>query len=118
RLVVQWTDIQYLFGSPPATFQAVLALNTGSAPGDIVFNYLNLDPSDGHSSGALGAVGIKDSSWPWSDAVPVKAADGRTNPAVVSGGAIRFTTAITPSATLTVSVANVAPTVAGWATSA
>jgi hypothetical protein len=118
QLIVQWTDVQYLFGSPPATFQAVLGLNTSNAPGDIVFNYLALDPSDPHSSGALGAVGIKDSSSTAADAVSVKTADGSTNPAVVTGGAIRLTTNILPSATLTVSVANVPPTITGLATSA
>ena len=118
QLVVQWTDIQYLFGSPPATFQAVLALNTGNAPGDVVFNDLSLDPSDPHSSGALGAVGIKNSSSPSADAVSVKTADGNTNPAVATGQAIRFTTNTRPSATLTVSVANVPPTITSLATSA
>ncbi|HEX4590087.1 MAG TPA: hypothetical protein VH120_09175, partial [Gemmataceae bacterium] len=118
QLVVQWTDIQYLFGSPPATFQAVLCLNTGNAPGDIVFNYLNLDPSDPHSNGALGAVGIKNSSSPFADVVSVKTADGNTGPAVATGEAIRFTTKSLPSATLTVSVANVSPTITGWTTSA
>ena len=118
HLVVQWTDIQHLFGSPPITFQAVLALNTGTTAGDVVFNYLHLDPSDGHSNGALGAVGIKDGNAVGADAVSIKTINGFTNPSVVDGGSIRFTAATLPAASAAITVTNAPPALVGLGLSA
>lgn len=118
RLVVQWTDIQWILGSPPATFQAVLYLNTGADSGDIVFNYIDLNPSNARSSGALATVGIKNNPSVGADVLLIKAFNGFTHPAVISGGSIRFTVAPEPAASADITVSNLAPTVASLAPNA
>jgi hypothetical protein len=64
HLILEWNDVKH-FVSPNVqsprgvTFQVVLTLNTGSDPGDIVFNYANLDTGDQSAEGATATVGIK-----------------------------------------------------------
>jgi Ca2+-binding RTX toxin-like protein len=70
RLIIQWTGVHYPFSNTPLNipktlpsvlFQAILQLNTGSTPGNIIFNYINLNT--GHrptNQGASATVGIKD----------------------------------------------------------
>lgn len=60
RLVVEWNDIYTISGGEsPVTFQAVLELDTGDQPGDIVFNYVDLDTGNGGSDGVWSTVGVK-----------------------------------------------------------
>jgi Ca2+-binding RTX toxin-like protein len=67
RLVVEWNAVEHIdnhsSGSTPqspVTFQAILYLNTGSQPGDILFNYPDIDTGDIHTNGGTATVGIKD----------------------------------------------------------
>lgn len=60
RLVLQWNEIQHFSSSPRGiTFQAILALDTGGAPGDIVINYVTTDTGDQNADGATSTVGVK-----------------------------------------------------------
>lgn len=44
RLILEWSEvINYTFTGSPATFQAILELNTGNRPGSITLNYPGLD---------------------------------------------------------------------------
>ncbi|HYO08592.1 MAG TPA: hypothetical protein VER17_06430 [Tepidisphaeraceae bacterium] len=57
RLVIQ-------YDSPDTTkFQAILQLNTGAAPADIVFNYVDLTPANGTNLAGSSTVGIKDAGY-------------------------------------------------------
>ena len=61
RLIFEWNNVQGAPTSPSAvTFQAILQLNTGAAPGAITFNYPDLDAGNTLSNGGSATVGIKD----------------------------------------------------------
>ena len=64
RLIIQWNVTDPTIPREQreaAVFQAILQLNTGNAPGDIIFNYVALDTgSPASSNGASATVGIKD----------------------------------------------------------
>ena len=64
RLVIEWTAYHGdAWSDPrsPVTFQAILQLNTGLAPGRVTFNYVDLDAGpDNLSDGTSATVGIKD----------------------------------------------------------
>ena len=60
RLIVQWT-VFHDHNLPAVKFHAILQLNTGDRPGDIILNYESLE--SGHATttkGASATVGIKD----------------------------------------------------------
>jgi hypothetical protein len=60
RLILQWNMIQHYPSSPMGiTFQLILQLDTGGVPGDMVFNYVDLDSGDRNTNGATSTVGIK-----------------------------------------------------------
>ena len=62
RLIIEWHNVSdnNSTSTQPATFAAVLQLNTGSSPGDILFNYSNLDVGDpAVNNGADATAGIK-----------------------------------------------------------
>src|SRR5262249_22650175 len=64
HLILEWNDVHHFISagviSPRGvTFQAILTLNTGSDPSDIVVNYPNLDTGDQSAEGATATVGIK-----------------------------------------------------------
>ncbi|MBC8106998.1 MAG: M36 family metallopeptidase, partial [Anaerolineae bacterium] len=68
KLIIEWSavvsrgDQSGGFGSSNATFQAILSLNTGSAPGEIVFNYVDLNVgANRYTDGGSASVGIKSS---------------------------------------------------------
>jgi hypothetical protein len=71
RLVVEWNGVQnyynHYYGSTdqsPVTFQAILSLNTGNDPGDVVFNYVDTGTDNYYQSdGGTAAVGIKDAGY-------------------------------------------------------
>ena len=73
RLIVQWNEATAVNGaSEGVTFQAILKLNTGSNPGDIVFNYKDVFAGNAVSDGGAGAtVGIKAMSPAGSDRLVV-----------------------------------------------
>ncbi|MBA4062952.1 MAG: hypothetical protein C0501_04450 [Isosphaera sp.] len=65
RLVVQWNRVRAFDGAGGVpsvgtqTFQAILQLNTGSANGDVVLNYLSLVTADFNAEGLSATVGVK-----------------------------------------------------------
>ncbi len=60
RLILQWNAIQHYPSSPHGiTFQVILYLDTGGVPGDIVFNYVDLDTGDANANGQTSTVGVK-----------------------------------------------------------
>lgn len=60
RLIIEWNQVWHYSSSPSGiTFQAVLQLNTGNTPGQMLFNYPDLDTGDGNSNGASATVGIR-----------------------------------------------------------
>src|SRR5205085_3798159 len=63
RLIIEWHGVQHFSSSPSTvTFQAILQLNTGSAPGAMTFNYVDLDAGNlAWNNGASATVGIKNS---------------------------------------------------------
>src|SRR5262249_5171172 len=62
RLILQWNEIQHYSSTPRGiTFQLILTLDTGGLPGDIIFNYVDLDTGEPvHSNGRSSTVGLKD----------------------------------------------------------
>jgi hypothetical protein len=63
RLIVEWSDTPHWENNSrlgPATFQAILQLNTGNTPGTITFNYVDLTVGDARFDNAISAtVGLK-----------------------------------------------------------
>jgi hypothetical protein len=55
-LIIEWNHVNDMTTSPiPVTFETIIQLNTGSTPGNITFNFLQLDVGKGISA----SVGIK-----------------------------------------------------------
>jgi hypothetical protein len=99
-LILQWDQILHFLGNTPVTFQAILQLDTGSTPGNILFNYISINTNDKNSNGATATVGIKDAGnqGPNRNLVSYDS----TNPLVGNGEAIQFTWIIpTPQPTIT-----------------
>jgi hypothetical protein len=88
ELIVQWNQVQHFLSNSPVTFQAVLQLNTGSTPGNIVFNYPSIATNDRYSNGGDATVGIKDNGTQGPNRVLVSF--NGTNPLVASNQAILF----------------------------
>ncbi len=61
RLIIEWNKVRHYSGNNHlVTFQAILTLDTGSASGTIVFNYVDITTGDQYSDGQTATVGIKD----------------------------------------------------------
>jgi hypothetical protein len=92
RLILEWHGV-FAYASDrtnPATFQAILQLNTGAQEGDIVCNYPDLDVGDPALDNGGGAtVGIKDQGTRVPDHLLVSYNDS-THPYVRSGQALHF----------------------------
>ncbi len=57
RLIVEWNNVKGATTSPSAvTFQAILELNTGTAPGAIIFNYVDLIAGNFRNNGGSATV--------------------------------------------------------------
>lgn len=56
----EWLTIQFYNAAKGVKFHAMLELNTGNNPGEIVFNYADVKYPDGSSALANATVGIKD----------------------------------------------------------
>src|SRR5205807_4237936 len=56
NLVVEWNQAHDFVTDRPITFEAIIQLNTGATPGNITFNFLQLD----YYKGSSASVGIKD----------------------------------------------------------
>jgi hypothetical protein len=100
RLVIEWNDVHDFNSSNGVTFQAILQLNTGSPPGTMIANYVDIQTgSPGTSNGAGSSVGIKDDGSPPPNRLLVTVDDG-TFPWLGDGKAIRIATDWTaPTAT-------------------
>ena len=97
QLVINWRNVHYYSGSSTSangiTFEAVLQINTGAVPGQMVFNYVDLDDgsgvggANGQNFGASATVGIKNSG-----ATPDSLVSSFNNAASapVQGTAIRY----------------------------
>jgi len=94
RLVIEWSNVNPYSSdadSPsPVTFQAILQLNTGRAPGAIVFNYRDLNTGDPATTNGAGAtVGIKAGGVQGPNRLVVSH-DRPNHPFLASGRAIRI----------------------------
>lgn len=62
RLIIEWNQINHVGATANdngVSFQAILELNTGARPGNIVFNYLDIDANNANwNNGASATVGI------------------------------------------------------------
>ncbi len=92
RLILEWNKVQGYASSPSTvTFQAILQLNTGSTPGEITFNYPDIDSGDYRSNGGSATVGLKDGSSYYGTRRLLVSYNNAASPYVRSGQAIRFT---------------------------
>jgi hypothetical protein len=91
RLILQWTAEHYDSSPSSVRFQAILQLNTADdAPGDITFNYADLDAgSEEFDNGASATIGIGDIALASTNRLLVSQNDG-DNPLVGDHKAIRI----------------------------
>jgi hypothetical protein len=104
RLIIEWHRVFHYSSdrTNPATFQAVLELNSGTTPGDILFNYPDLEVGDPSlDNGGSATVGIKDEGMQGPNRLLVSFNDSM-NPHVHSGQALHFFVPGAPLPTLTV----------------
>lgn len=101
HLVVNWRNVHFINqvagNDDGITFQIVLQLNTGSAPGAITMNYTDLtDSGSVQNNGVNATVGIRDAA-PNGD--PLVAAFNGNNPTLIATGkAVRFFKNVAPTA--------------------
>src|SRR4051812_22736868 len=96
RLVVEWNEVHSTSGGSGVTFQAILQLNTGAAPGVMIANYPDLTSDNtGVSNGGSASVGIKSVGTPPANRLLVAQDDGAFS-WVGDGKAIRVATDWTP----------------------
>jgi hypothetical protein len=96
HLILEWNDVHHFISAGAisplgVTFQVVLTLNTGSDPGDILFNYPDLDTGDRHAKGATATIGIKAAGVQGDNRLLVSF--NGLSPFVQSGQALLFSTA-------------------------
>lgn len=105
RLIIEWNDVTNRASADgAATFQAILQLNTGAAPGTVLFNYPDLTLSNAsYSRGASSSVGIKNSGTQGAQRLLVSQNRG-DHPLVATDRAIRTTTDFTPPTVTSVRV--------------
>lgn len=101
RLIIEWSQVQHYPSSDAMTFQAILELNSGASPGDIVFNYPDLLAGGGLNNGASATVGIKAAGVQGSERLLVSS--GGVSPFVQTGRAIRFSTDVVSAGNIFVS---------------
>lgn len=101
RLIIEWSSVRFYgySSSETVTFQAILQLNTGTAPGIITFNYVDLAANTiVFDNGAEATVGIKNSGTQGVDRLLI----GYNTGTLGSGQAIRIdVNAINEAPTLT-----------------
>jgi hypothetical protein len=60
ELIIQWNRLVHINGGTTVTFQAILQLNSGSNPGELVFNYADVETGVAATrNGASATVGVK-----------------------------------------------------------
>jgi len=102
RLIIEWNNVQHYSSTPSGvSFQAVLELNTGGVPGDIIFNYLDLNAgASSYNDGASATVGIKNSNAAGSD--PLLVSYNGRHPNIGSGESILISTSAVSDLVVTV----------------
>jgi Ca2+-binding RTX toxin-like protein len=103
RLIIQW-HVYHFSRSPHAiTFQAILQLNTGDQPGQIIFNYINLNTGDSTNAQGANAV-VKIDAGDMQNGHQLLISDHNFNPLIAGGSAILISNVITqrPHAVITV----------------
>jgi subtilisin family serine protease len=92
RLIIEWSEIWRYGGSAsPATFQAILSLNTSTLADPFVLNYPDIDTGDGAAEGLSATVGIKDAGTQGPNRLLVSM--NADSPYFGTGGALRFSVA-------------------------
>jgi hypothetical protein len=89
RLIIEWNQVEHIGYSGTLTFQAVLTLDTGGNPGDVIGNYINLQSGDIWAEGNNSTVGIKASGTQGPNRLLVNFTG--VSPFVGTGQAIKFT---------------------------
>jgi Ca2+-binding RTX toxin-like protein len=90
QLVIEWSQV-YVYPSSPSsvTFQSILELNTGTTrPGNIIYNYVDLDTGNFASNGASATVGIKNPN----GNISLVSFNNGSNPLIGSGRSILIET--------------------------
>jgi hypothetical protein len=111
-LIVDWKSVSNngatVSAANSATFEEILQLNTGAAPGQIYFNYADTDVGvAGLNNGSSATVGIKDVNPAGARVLNVSV--NTANADVASGHALGIFPLSSASATATIRVNNVAP---------
>lgn len=99
RLIIEWNSVPNAGGSSanPGTFQTILELNSGARPGEIIFNYSDLDVGAvSVLNGASATVGIRDDAARGEGRRLLISKDVGAGPYIASGKAVRVAT--TPQA--------------------
>lgn len=89
RLVIEWNNVYHYQTSPSGvTFQLILQLNTGAAPGAITFMYKDLDSGNAsYNNGVNATIGIRA---PGASGTKLIASYNASNPLIGSGKALRI----------------------------
>jgi extracellular elastinolytic metalloproteinase len=104
RLIIEWSDIATTTTADGTmTFQAVLMLNTGATPGQIYFNYPDLEMANpSRTRGASASVGLKDTNIQGANRLLVSL-NSAVNPWVQSNKAVVFGLDVDPPDVLSAS---------------
>jgi len=90
RLIIEWNKtLAYGTSGPPATFEAILQLNTGNRPGNITFNYSDIGTLAAPATQGVDTVGIKDIGPQGPDRLLISQ-NQANNPLVQSGRALQI----------------------------
>jgi extracellular elastinolytic metalloproteinase len=97
-LIVEWSDIANRASTDgSATFQAMLELNTGSRPGQVIFNYPDIVTTNPtYTLGASSTVGIKATGTQGANRLLIAQDATVKSPLVADASAIRISTDWTP----------------------
>jgi hypothetical protein len=92
RLIIEWNQVKHNMPGPsdtPISFQAVLELNSGNRPGNIICNYLDLNANNSvYSNGASATVGMTPAA---TDVAPLRVSFNSPNNLLIgTGKAIEF----------------------------
>ncbi len=94
RLIIQWHVYHFPRSPHEITFQAILQLNTGDQPGQITFNYINLntgDPTDAQGANAV----VKIDAGDMQNGHQLLISDHNVNSLIAGGSAILISNVIT-----------------------
>jgi hypothetical protein len=111
-LIIDWKSVSNngIATSPAnsATFEAILQLNTGTAPGQVYYNYTDTDVGNaGFNNGASASIGLKDVNPTSGKALDISV--NTSDPDAASSHAIGVFPSSTATGTTTIQVNNVAP---------